>query len=115
MNRELLLELAKSINTEYESGIWFELNSYLEYEESKIITYDLKFEEERKCFILEIKLKECNKIDIDDFFKGLVRFIEYKDSTFYVRCVEQDSIDYFLLSTMDSEKGVFLELIFNLK
>ncbi|MBC2021115.1 hypothetical protein HCA81_08670 [Listeria booriae] len=46
MDKNDVFKLAKSINHEYEVGIWLEINSFFEYQENKISSFDLKFENE---------------------------------------------------------------------
>ena len=83
MNREILLELSKTVNTEYKISIWSELNSFFEYHDDKIADLSVDYNEDY--FNVEIQLKEFNLNMTKTVFTLLVEFFEYGYSTFYVR------------------------------
>ncbi|EIS4928833.1 hypothetical protein L0903_000873 [Listeria innocua] len=61
MNKTDVFNLAKSLNCEYEVGLWSEINSFFEYQEDNISSFDLKFQKEGKkinnYFSLDVNMK----------------------------------------------------------
>ena len=113
MNKESLLQLATTINCEYESGVWVELNALMEYNEDIIKEYNLTFDDNLNSFHLNVKMKDSNKDGIETFFKSFVEFMEYGDATFYIKEEYDKHIDYYFLSTMDTEKGMLIIVSFS--
>lgn len=107
MNKDTLLKLSKTLNCEYEIGIWSETTDFLERQD--IENFSVKYTDGQ--FNIVIKLKEFDLYAVKDIFSSLVRFIEYK-STFYVREDKQYSIEYYMLSAIDSEKAFLLHVVF---
>lgn len=108
LDKDHLFNLAGSINCNLEVGLTSEINDLLERE------LNVEFHKlvlEGSMFILTIKLKTFNLVEIKKVFSSLVRFIEYT-STFYVREEKEESIEYFLLSSTSYQKGFLCHVIF---
>lgn len=43
MDKADIFNLAESLNCEYEVGLWSEINSFFEYQEDNISSFELKF------------------------------------------------------------------------
>lgn len=110
MDKNQLLELAQSINHEYELGIWSEINAFMGYNNKKISDFILSFSELEQCFFLKILMVDYK--DASSIFLKLVEFIEYKNATFYIREKSDHGIEYFVLSSMNSKKGFLLRVEF---
>ncbi|KNB73159.1 hypothetical protein [Brevibacillus reuszeri] len=108
MDKQLLLEIAKSINCEYEIGIWSETTDFLERQKN-ISFFEIKYNEGH--FQLNIKLSNFNLNEVKSIFTSLVRFLEY-NSTLYVREDKDSSIEYYFLSSMLNKKGFLFHVIF---
>ncbi|EPY14464.1 MULTISPECIES: hypothetical protein [Paenibacillus] len=108
MNKDVLLELSKTLNTEYEIGIWSETTDFFERQDN-IADSSIKFNEGQ--YNIVIKLKEFNLNASKTIFAALVRFIEYK-STFYVREDKGNSFEYYLLSSTDNKKAFLFHIVF---
>lgn len=113
MIKKLIFEISKLINCEYELGIWSEINSFMEYYEESISDYALNYLKDEQSFYLDIKMKNFTEDEVNDIFKLLVQYIEYSNATFYVREKNLDTIKYYLLSLIDEEKGVFIQINFS--
>jgi hypothetical protein len=107
MNKGILFELSKTLNTEYEIGVWSEVTDFLDRQD--IIESSVKYNEGQ--YNIMIKLKEFNLNGAKTVFSSLVRFIEYK-STFYVREDKVNSFEYYLLSSTDSKKAFLFHIVF---
>lgn len=61
MNKTDVFNLAKTLNCEYEVGLWSEINSFFEYQEDSISSFDLKFQKEGKVinnyYSLDVNMK----------------------------------------------------------
>ncbi|WP_159888728.1 hypothetical protein [Paenibacillus puerhi] len=108
MNKDVLLELSKTLNTEYEIGVWSETTDFFERQDN-IADFSVKFNENQ--FNIVIKLKEFSLNATKTMFASLVRFVEYK-STFYVREDKESSIEYYLLSSTDNKKAFLFHIVF---
>ncbi|MFD0717032.1 hypothetical protein [Paenibacillus sp. GCM10027626] len=108
MNKDILLELSKTLSTEYEIGIWSETTDFFE-RQATIADSSIKYNEGQ--YNIVVKLKEFNLTAAKTVFASLVRFIEYK-STFYVREDKEDSFEYYLLSATDSKKAFLFHIVF---
>jgi hypothetical protein len=108
MNKDVLLELAKKLNTKYEIGIWSESMDFFERQDN-VADFSVKYND--KQFDVAIKLKEFSRNATKTVFTSLVRFIEYK-STFYVREDKENSVEYYLLSSTDNNKAFLFHIIF---
>ncbi|MUG46443.1 hypothetical protein [Paenibacillus woosongensis] len=108
MNKDVLLELSKDLNTEYEIGIWSETTDFFERQDN-IVDSSINYND--KQYNIVIKLKEFNLNAVKTIFASLVRFIEY-NSTFYVREDKKDSFVYYLLSSTDSKKAFLFYIVF---
>ncbi|GKS09251.1 hypothetical protein YDYSY3_02510 [Paenibacillus chitinolyticus] len=107
MTKDTLLDMSKTLNTEYEIGIWLETRDFLERQD--LTTFSIKYTDGQ--YNLVIKLKKFSLDAAKTIFISLVRFIEYR-STFYVREDTRDAIQYFLLSSMDSKKAFLFHIVF---
>lgn len=107
MNKDILLELSRNLDTEYEIGIWSETRDLLERQDN-ITDFSINYDEGQ--YNIVIKLKELDLDKAQSLFTSLVRFIEY-DSTFYVREGKKDSLVYYLLSSMDNKKAFLCYII----
>ncbi|AWV32377.1 hypothetical protein [Paenibacillus odorifer] len=107
MNKDVLLELSKNLNAEYEIGIWSETTDFFERQDN-IADFSVKYDDGQ--YNIVIKLKEFNLNAAKTIFASLVRFIEYK-STFYVREDKKDSFVYYLLSSTDSKKAFLFYVV----
>lgn len=108
MDKETILSLAKKVNCEYEIGIWSETNDFLERQED-ILSYKLGYEEKK--FILKIKLREFNLIEIKILFHSLITFLEYS-SAIYCREEKDGLVEYYFLSSLPDKKAFLLNIIF---
>ncbi|AQY51475.1 hypothetical protein PWEIH_14856 [Listeria weihenstephanensis FSL R9-0317] len=111
MDRDDVLELAKNINHEYETGIWSEINSFFGYRED-VAGFDLVFNRDGDFFQLDVRMKSFSHHSADDLFLALVRFIEYKEATFYVQERTENMTIFLMLSCMHGKKGFLLDLKF---
>ncbi|ODP28236.1 hypothetical protein PTI45_02226 [Paenibacillus nuruki] len=107
MNKNILLELSKNLNIEYEIGIWSETTDFLERQDN-IVDFSVDYEQGH--FNIVIELKEFDLPGAKSIFASLVQFIEYK-STFYVREDKKDSCVYHLLSSMDNKKAFLCYIV----
>lgn len=110
MNKEILLELSKTLNIKDELGIWSELDSFFENHDDKIANLSVNYNEDH--FNVEIQLKEFNLNMTKTVFALLVEFFEYGHSTFYVREKKENSIEYYLLSSTVDKKAFLMHIIF---
>ncbi|CAM4505577.1 MAG: hypothetical protein E7L01_15860 [Paenibacillus macerans] len=110
MTKDVLLELSKTLNTEYEIGIWIEAMFFMTWQEN-IEDSSVTYNEDAGQYKIVIKLKEFNLHTVKKIFGSLVSFIEYQ-STFYVREDHEDSFEYYLLSSTDNKKAFFFHVIF---
>ncbi|RXZ81556.1 hypothetical protein EBB07_14640 [Paenibacillaceae bacterium] len=108
MNKGTLLEISKTLNCEYEIGLWSESTDFLERQE-EVAEFSFKYVDGQ--YNVNIKLKEFNLNAAKTTFASLVRFVEYK-STFYVREDRSNSIQYYLLSSTDDNKAFLFQVIF---
>lgn len=68
MDKKQLLKLSKSVNCEYEAGIWSEVESFIDYNNEKIVDYTFKFKKEINYFELKVKMKKDIFSEINCFF-----------------------------------------------
>lgn len=108
MNKDVLLELSKNLNTEYEIGIWSETTYFFERQDN-IAEFSIKYNENQ--FNVVIKLKEFSLNATKIIFASLVRFVEY-ESTFYVREDKENLIEFYLLSSTENKKAFLFHIIF---
>lgn len=108
MKNEILLEISKTLNCEYEIGIWSETTDFLERQES-ITEFSIKYNDGQ--YNVPIMLKEYDLNTAKTIFSALVRFIEYQ-STFYVREDRLDSIEYYLLSSTKDDRAFLFHIVF---
>lgn len=108
MTKDVLIELSKTLNTEYEIGIWSETTDFFERQDN-IENSSVKYNEGQ--YNIVIKLKEFNLNAAKTIFGSLVRFVEYK-STFYVREDKENSFEFYLLSSTDSKKAFLFHILF---
>ncbi|EUJ23388.1 hypothetical protein PGRAN_08504 [Listeria grandensis FSL F6-0971] len=114
MDKNDLFKLARSINCEYEVGIWSEINSFFDYQEASISNFDLKFEKEDKVinnyFSLDVEMKNFDFQSAHSMFHLLVQFIEYRSATFYVQEKSNTEVRMYLLSATPDNKGFLLQM-----
>ncbi|MBC2012529.1 hypothetical protein HCB13_06555 [Listeria marthii] len=114
MDKADIFNLAKSLNCEYEVGLWSEINSFFEYQEDNISSIDLKFQKEGKTinnyFSLDVNIKNFSYQAAQSLFHQLVQFIEYKSATFYTQEKRATDILIYLLSATSENKGFLLQL-----
>ncbi|RKN71856.1 hypothetical protein [Paenibacillus ginsengarvi] len=108
MNKDILLKLSKTLNTEYEIGIWSETTDFFERQNS-IADFSVNYNDNQ--FNVAIKLKEFSLNGAKTIFALLVRFVEYQ-STFYVREDKENSVEYYLLSSTDNKKAFLFHIVF---
>ncbi|EPI03571.1 hypothetical protein D920_00294 [Enterococcus faecalis 13-SD-W-01] len=102
--------LKTTIDCSYESGIWIEIDSFLEYREDIILEKKVKFLEKEEQYQVSVRLKEYSIRLGNNFFKDLVDFIEYTGATLYMRETFDTEEKYYILSETVEHKGFFLEL-----
>jgi hypothetical protein len=107
MDKEILLDISKKINCEYEVGIWSEINHFLEQNEN-VKEFTVNYLENH--FRVEVNLKDFNLNSTKKLFSSLLMFLEY-NSAFYVRDEKDGCIEYYLLSSMKSNKGFMSHII----
>lgn len=107
MNKDILLELSRNLDTEYEIGIWSETRDLLERQDN-ITDFSINYDEGQYNIVIE--LKEFDLHEAKSVFTSLVQFIEY-NSTFYVRENKKDSFIYYLLSSMDNKKAFLCYIV----
>ncbi|MBC1969887.1 hypothetical protein IA831_08265 [Listeria marthii] len=114
MDKADIFNLAKSLNCEYEVGLWSEINSFFEYQEDSISSFDLKFQKEGKTinnyFSLDVNMKNFSYQAAQSLFHQLVQFIEYKSATFYIQEKRATDLRIYLLSATSENKGFLLQL-----
>ncbi|MDF2487091.1 MAG: hypothetical protein K0R46_3259 [Herbinix sp.] len=109
MDKEKLLDVSKTLNCEYEIGIWSETDDFLERQEG-VSKFSIKYDNGQ--YNVNITLKDFNPSEAVTVFDSLVKFIEYSKSTFYVRDNKQSSIEYYLLSSTVDKKAFLMHIIF---
>jgi len=109
MNSQELLRLAKKIDCDYEPGIDIEVNDFLQDKEN-VSYFNVVYH--NNLYNVNIILKEFDIIEVKKVFTCLLCFIEY-DSSFYVREEYTDRIEYELLSSMKSNKGFLMKVVFS--
>ncbi|MBC1987238.1 hypothetical protein HCJ71_08100 [Listeria sp. FSL L7-0478] len=114
MDKADIFNLAKSLNCEYEVGLRSEINSFFEYQEDSISSFDLKFQKEGKVinnyYSLDVNMKNFSYQAAQSLFHQLVQFIEYKSATFYTQEKRATDIMIYLLSATSEGKGFLLQL-----
>ncbi|EAF5665927.1 hypothetical protein ACKTFP_001961 [Listeria innocua] len=114
MNKTDVFNLAKSLNCEYEVGLWSEINSFFEYQEDNISSFELKFQKEGKkinnYFSLDVNMKNFSYQAAQSLFHQLVQFIEYKSATIYTQEKRATDITLYLLSANSENKGFLIQL-----
>lgn len=114
MNKTDVFNLAKSLNCEYEVGLWSEINSFFEYQEDNISSFELKFQKEGKkinnYFSLDVNMKNFSCQAAQSLFHQLVQFIEYKSTTFYTQEKRATDMMIYLLSATSENKGFLIQM-----
>ncbi|EHF3619794.1 hypothetical protein JSO10_001747 [Listeria innocua] len=114
MNKTDVFNLAKSLNCEYEVDLWSEINSFFEYQEDNISSFELKFQKEGKkinnYFSLDVNMKNFSYQAAQSLFHQLVQFIEYKSATIYTQEKRATDITIYLLSATSENKGFLIQL-----
>ncbi|QKE76074.1 hypothetical protein HPK19_25040 (plasmid) [Arthrobacter citreus] len=108
MNKERLYELSKDVNLEYEQGIAIEIVDFFEDEDKVVDTYTKDYKE--NIYYVNVKMKNFDFQNARKLFSSLVNFIEYSNATFYVCERNFESVQYTLLSKMNSSKGFLIEV-----
>ncbi|ECB9805784.1 hypothetical protein FL859_03090 [Listeria monocytogenes] len=113
MDKADIFNLAESLNCEYEIGLWTEINSFFEYQEDSISSFDLKFQKEGKdinnYYSLDVNMKNFSYQSAQSLFHQLVQFIEYKSATIYTQEKRATDIMIYLLSATSEGKGFLLQ------
>jgi len=110
MDKSQLLKLSKSVRCDYDIGVWSEINSFIEYQGEKISDFTLSYNKIEKYYDLKILMFKFDEQEAQNIFHRLVEFIEYKGATFYTKEENDDSIEYFFLSSSRSYKGLLLRI-----
>lgn len=110
MDLEQMGMLKSKIDCSYEVGVWVEIDSFMEYREDQIIERNITYSQKDEQYKIVVKLKDYSIEQAQNFFKEFVDFIEYGGATFYKRIFLDNEINYYLLSEMDSHKGLFVKL-----
>lgn len=108
MNKETIFQLAKTLNCEYELGIWHEATDFLEGQEG-IRDFTVKYR--NGIYQINIELVEFGLTEVKNLFSALVLFLEYT-STFYTREDSSDSIVYYFLSSTKEHKAFLCQILF---
>ncbi|EAE1341134.1 hypothetical protein EP41_03445 [Listeria monocytogenes] len=114
MDKADIFNLAESLNCEYEIGLWTEINSFFDYQEDNISSFDLKFQKEGKVinnyYSLDVNMKNFSYQAAQSLFHQLVQFIEYKSATIYTQEKSAADITIYLLSATSENKGFLMQL-----
>ncbi|EAF3074219.1 TPA: hypothetical protein LWH10_001336 [Listeria innocua] len=114
MDKADIFNLAESLNCEYEIGLWSEINSFFEYQEDNISSFDLKFQKEGKdinnYYSLDVNMKNFSYQAAQNLFHQLVQFIEYKSATIYIQEKRATDITIYLLSATSENKGFLIQM-----
>ncbi|EIS8276665.1 hypothetical protein L0388_000416 [Listeria monocytogenes] len=114
MDKADIFNLAESLNCEYEIGLWSEINSFFEYQEDSISSFDLKFQKEGKVinnyYSLDVNMKNFSYQAAQSLFRQLVQFIEYQSATIYTQEKSAADITIYLLSATSENKGFLMQL-----
>lgn len=108
MNKETIFQLAKTLDCEYEIGIWSEATDFIERQEN-VCDFTVTYRD--GLYQITIELAEFGFAEVKSLFSSLVSFLEYT-STIYTREDSSDSIGYYLLSSTKDQKAFLCQILF---
>ncbi|WP_411344478.1 hypothetical protein ACE3MZ_23420 [Paenibacillus sp. WLX1005] len=109
MNWNDLCKLAQNMDTDYELGIWVELNDFLS-EDDDTANHLVKYTD--GYYHAEVNMHTFESANAKRLFFRLLQFIEYYHFTIYIREKDVDWIQYEVLSSTQTKKAFLLRVRF---
>jgi hypothetical protein len=105
----MIRQVAEQLKIITDEGITFEIKDFLG-KQSNI--KEFKVQIDKLQYRVLIKLNEYSLSEAKKVFYPLVRYIQY-NSTFYGHKVNEDSIEFLLISAYEDKTGFFCHVIFS--
>ncbi|HCN75528.1 hypothetical protein ACWN83_07760 [Pseudolactococcus plantarum] len=102
--------LKEGVDCSYEIGIWSEIESFMAYNNKKVVKYKNNYLENEEKYLLEISLKDYSKENALNLFHKLVLFLEYNCLTLYTKEFYEDRTVFNLFSKSLDNFGFFIEI-----
>jgi hypothetical protein len=105
----LINQIAGQFNLTTDQGITIEIKHVLD-EQSNISEYKVEEKEDR--YEIIIKLKKYSFLEADEIFYALTRFIQYNITLFAYNKINEESVEFLLVSAIENKTGFYCHITF---